>query len=90
MDGDCPQTAVHVDSCFQDLCKFAANCSMMQSLNDVDTVHSKVSSFFSLVAQLANIATLDQQRPAEVQQQYRSNRAGRVIHAPARYLPEVD
>jgi hypothetical protein len=92
MDGDCPQTAVQIDKGFQDLCniKFAANCSMIQSLNDVDRVHSKVFAFVSLVSQLANMATLDQQSPAEVQQQYRSNRAGRVIHAPARYLPEAD
>ncbi len=35
-------------------------------------------------------ATLDQQSPAEVQQQDRSNRAGRIITAPARYLPDAD
>jgi hypothetical protein len=97
MDGDCPQTAVQMDKDFQDLCniKFAASCSMIQSLNDVDrgyhTEFTKVSSFLSLVRQMANMATLDQQSPAEVQQQYRSNRAGRVIHpTPDRYLPDAD
>ena len=35
-------------------------------------------------------ATLDQQSPAEVQQNDRSNRGGRVINAPARYLPDAD
>ena len=38
----------------------------------------------------ASAATLDQQSPAEVQQHDRSNRAGRVINAPARYLPDAD
>ena len=35
-------------------------------------------------------ATLDQQSPAEVQQYDRLNGGGRVINAPARYLPDAD
>ncbi len=35
-------------------------------------------------------AILDQQSPAEVQQNHRLNRGGRVINAPARYLPDAD
>ena len=38
----------------------------------------------------ASAATLDQQSPAEVQQHDRSNRGGRVINTPARYLPDAD